>query len=78
MITAKEISDFVEANRTEAIECLQELLRTPSVTGDEEPVSFVFEKRMKDSGLNVDRIEASPSESACFVGRQSKRKNFRF
>lgn len=39
MITAKEISDFVEANRTEAIECLQELLRTPSVTGDEEPVS---------------------------------------
>ena len=60
MITAKEISDFVEANRTEAIERLQELLRTPSVTGDEEPVSFVFEKRMKDSGLNVDRIEAKP------------------
>lgn len=60
MITAQQISDFVEANRKEAIQCLQDILRTPSVTGNEEPVSHVFEKWMTKNGLNVDRIEAKP------------------
>ena len=60
MITAKQISEYVENHQQEAIECLQEILRVPSVTENEEPVSFVFEKFMNDIGLNIQRIEAKP------------------
>ncbi len=60
MFSAEEVSRFVENNREEAIRCLQEILQTPSVTGDEEPVSFVFEKWMKNNGMEVQRIEAQP------------------
>ena len=53
MLTAKMISDFVEKNRDEAIRCFQEIIQTPSETGNEEAVSFVFERWMKDNGMEV-------------------------
>ena len=60
MIGAKEISAFVEANRDECIKCLTTILQVPSVTGDEEPISFVFQKLMEDNGLKVTRHEMEP------------------
>ncbi len=60
MFTAKEISDYVDQHEAQAIEFLKEIIQTPSVTGDEEAVSFVFEKWMKKIGLEVERIEAQP------------------
>lgn len=44
MLTAQQISDYVDSHRDEAIAFLQEIVQTPSVTGNEEPVSFVFVK----------------------------------
>lgn len=66
-ITAKEISDFVDAHKDEAIQFLQEIIQTPSVTGNEEAVSFVFERWMKQSGLEVRRIEAKPHRPNLFA-----------
>ena len=60
MITAQQISDYVDSHKDEAIQFLQEIVQTPSVTGNEEPVSFVFEKWMKKAGLEIQRIEAKP------------------
>ncbi len=60
MFSAKAISDFVDAHRDEALACISEILATGSVTGDEEPVSFVFEKWMREAGFDVQRIEAEP------------------
>lgn len=45
-LSAKQISSFVDQNKEEAIRCLQEILQVPSVTGEEEAVSHVFEKWM--------------------------------
>lgn len=42
MFCAQTIARFVEEHRDDAITALQEIVRTPSVTGDEEAVSFVF------------------------------------
>ena len=56
-ITAKEISDYVDQHQSEALDFLKEIIQTPSVTGDEEAVSFVFEKWMK-------KIEAPADESS--------------
>lgn len=42
MFTAEQIHQVVEAARQEAIDCLVELLQTPSVTEDEVAVSKVF------------------------------------
>lgn len=53
IITANEISEFVENNREEAIRCLQEIIQTPSQTGDELAVSKVFTRWMADNGLDV-------------------------
>ncbi len=60
MFSAKEISDYVDANKEECLRCFQEIIRTPSVTGDEEAVSYVFEKWMTDNGLKVTRHEMEP------------------
>lgn len=60
MITADDISQFVQANRQEAIGFLQEIVRIPSVTGDEGPVAKVFAKKMTDAGLEVKAYEAAP------------------
>lgn len=60
MLTAKAISDFVEQNKEEAIRCFQEIIQTPSVTGDEEAVSFVFERWMTENGLTVQRFDSAP------------------
>ena len=51
MFTAEQIHQVVEAARQEAIDCLVELLQTPSVTEDEVAVSKVFCKWISRAGL---------------------------
>lgn len=60
-LSAKQISSFVDQNKEEAIRCLQEILQVPSVTGEEEAVSHVFEKWMTANGLPVERIYGAPN-----------------
>ena len=60
MFDAQSISRFVEEHRDEAVAALQEVVQTPSVTGDEEAVSFVFERLLTKAGFKVNRYEVEP------------------
>lgn len=51
MYTAAQIHEFVEKNKQEAIDCLKEIVQTPSVTEDEVAISKVFCKWIKQAGL---------------------------
>lgn len=77
MFTAKEISDYVDQNKQEIIECLVELLQTPSVTGDEVAVSAVFEKWLKKIGILPRIVGISPDHpnvlAEWFGSKQGKR-----
>lgn len=73
MITATEIDRYVERNRDEIIECLVELLQTPSVTGEEVAVSKVFAKWIKKIGLEPQIVGISqehPNVIAEWRGRK--------
>ena len=78
MFDVKAISDFVDAHRDEAIACYQEIVRTPSVTGNEEPVSLVFEKFMREAGLEISRYEAEPHRPNLFGDWKGSRPGKRF
>lgn len=58
MISPQQICQMVDENQDEAIRCLQEIVQTPSVTGDEEPVSKVFAKWIEACGIPVERYAA--------------------
>lgn len=60
MIQAQEIKNYVEEHREEALRCLTEIIQTPSVTGNEEEVSHLFEKWIKRAGIDVQRIYSKP------------------
>lgn len=57
-ITPEMIINFVEENRDEAIRCFQEVVQTPSVTGDETAVSKVISRWIEKCGLSVSVHEA--------------------
>ncbi len=59
MFEAQSIAQFVEEHRGEAVVALQEIVQTPSVTGNEEAVSYVFVRLLKEAGFKVDRYKAS-------------------
>ena len=61
MFTKEVIHEFVRANQQEAIDCLVELLQTPSTTGDEVAVSKVFAGRLKEAGFDTQIIGPSPA-----------------
>jgi acetylornithine deacetylase len=68
------IGRAVEDRRDEAVGLLQELVRVPSVTGDEGAVQGVVERAMGERGLSVDVWEATPAEISPYkehVGEQS-------
>lgn len=60
MISVEEIKKAVSEHRDEIVECLVELVQTPSITGDEVPVSRIFRRRMEEMGLDVKTYEAEP------------------
>ena len=60
MIDINEIKNSVEEHKQDIVDCLVEMVQTPSVTGNEEPVSKVFKRRLEEIGLEVKTIEAEP------------------
>lgn len=60
MFTAKEINNYVNANRARIIDCLVQMLQVPSVTGDELAVSKVFSDWIESFGIQVQILGASP------------------
>ncbi len=58
MITPEQIIQTVEDHKEEAISCLQEIVQTPSPTGNELAVSRVFKKWMERCGLTVKEYSA--------------------
>jgi acetylornithine deacetylase len=71
---AKAIGSAVKDRRDDAVRLLQELVRVPSVTGEEGAVQEVVERAFRERGLSVDVWEATPEEVAPYrehVGEQS-------
>ncbi len=70
---ASEIGRVVESRREDAVRLLQELVRVPSVTGEEGAVQELVERAFRERGLVVDRWEATPEEISAYrdhVGEQ--------
>jgi acetylornithine deacetylase len=59
---AGEIGHAVEVRRHDAVGLLQELVRVPSVTGEEGAVQEVVERAFRERGLAVDRWGATPED----------------
>jgi acetylornithine deacetylase len=75
---AEAIGRAVEDRRDEAVRLLQELVRVPSVTGDEGEVQEVVERALRKRGLAVDVWEATPEEILPYkehVGEQAGYEN---
>src|SRR5215213_7825559 len=71
---ARAIRDAVQARREEAVSLLQQLVRTPSATGQEGAVGEVVERAFSERGLDVDTWEATPEEMEPYrehVGEQN-------
>jgi len=60
MITAEQIIKYVERHREEAIRCLRDIVKVPSVTGEEEAVSKVFTAWIESTGLAVTDYPSAP------------------
>ena len=60
MITAEQIIKYVEEHREEAIRCLRDIVKVPSVTGEEEAVSKVFTAWIESTGLTVTDYPSAP------------------
>jgi acetylornithine deacetylase len=72
------IARVVEERRGESVRLLQELVRVPSVTGDEGAVQEVVERAFRERGLAVDVWEATPEEISPYkehVGEQAGYEN---
>ena len=70
---AERIGRAVKSRRADPVRLLQELVRIPSVTGDEGAVQEVVERAFLERGLEVDRWEAEYEETAPYrdhVGEQ--------
>jgi acetylornithine deacetylase len=70
---ADEIQRAVDARRDDTVQLLKDLVRVPSVTGEEGAVQEVVEHAFRARGLAVDRWEATPEEASPYtdhVGEQ--------
>ena len=75
---AGAIREAVTARREDAVRLLRELVRVPSVTGQEGAVGEVVERAFGERGLEVDRWEATPGEMEPYldhVGEQDSYEN---
>ncbi|HET7271310.1 MAG TPA: ArgE/DapE family deacylase [Rubrobacter sp.] len=75
---AEAVRGAVQARREEAVLLLQELVRVPSVTGDEGAVGEVVERAFSERGFEVDTWEATPEEMEPYrdhVGEQGSYEN---
>jgi acetylornithine deacetylase len=58
------------------VRLLQELVRTPSVTGEEGAVQEVVERAFRERGLAVDRWEATPEEISPYKDHVGEQKTY--
>jgi acetylornithine deacetylase len=75
---AEAIRGAVQAGREDAVSLLQELVRVPSVTGEEGAVGAVVGRAFSERGLDVDTWEATREETEPYrehVGEQSSYEN---
>jgi acetylornithine deacetylase len=75
---AEAIRGAVQARREDAVSLLQELVRVPSMTGEEGAVGAVVERAFSERGLDVDTWEATREETEPYrehVGEQSSYEN---
>jgi acetylornithine deacetylase len=75
---AQAIRSAVQARREDAVSLLQELVRVPSVTGEEDAVGEVVGRAFSERGLDVDTWEATREETEPYrehVGQQSSYEN---
>lgn len=66
MITKDQISKMVEDNRQEILDCMVEVLKTPSPTGYEAECGTVFAKWIKKAGLEAKIYEAESGRPNVF------------
>ena len=69
----REIDRAVESRRAATVELLQELVRVPSVTGEERAVQAVVEQAFRERGLQVELCRTTAEEIAPYrqhVGEQ--------
>jgi acetylornithine deacetylase len=75
---ARAIRGAAQARREHAVSLLQELVRVPSVTGEEGAVGAVVERAFSERGLDVDTWEATREETEPYrehVGEQGSYEN---
>jgi acetylornithine deacetylase len=75
---AQAIRGTVQARREDAVSLLQELVRVPSVTGEEGAVGAVVGRAFSERGLDVDTWEATREETEPYrehIGEQSSYEN---
>jgi acetylornithine deacetylase len=75
---AEAIRGAVQTRREDAVSLLQELVRVPSVTGEEGAVGAVVGRAFSERGLDVDTWEATREETEPYrehVGEQSSYEN---
>src|SRR5918912_2952027 len=75
---AEAIRGAVQARREGAVSLLQELVRIPSVTGEEGAVGVIVERAFSERGLDVDTWEATREETEPYrehIGEQSSYEN---
>jgi acetylornithine deacetylase len=73
---AGEIRRAVDARRGDTVRLLQDLVRIPSVTGEEGAVQEVVERAFRERGLAVDRWEATPKEVAPYLDHVGEQKSY--
>jgi acetylornithine deacetylase len=73
---ADEIQRAVDARRTDTVRLLQDLVRVPSVTGEEGAVQEVVERAFRARCLAVDRWEATPEEASPYTDHVGEQKTY--
>jgi acetylornithine deacetylase len=73
---AEAVGRTVEAQRDDAVGLLQELVRVPSVTGEEGAVQEVVEGAFRERGLAVNRWEATPEEIGPYMDHVGEQKSY--
>jgi acetylornithine deacetylase len=71
----EEIVRTVEAQREDTVRLLQDLVRVPSLTGEEGAVQELVAEAFRESGLAVERCEATPESVSPYhdhVGVQTR------
>lgn len=60
----EQVLNYVDSHRSEAIQLLQKLIQTESITGDESKIAHVVAEECRRDGLEVELLEPSPNRTS--------------